>query len=179
MIPLSNPGMYFLVAAVAFLLGALGGFVAELLLRNGAGQIELPRAPRQPSPDARRFGRVRVADLGFWASVLIGSIAAVVVVFLIDPGTIAVEGGGQVDAYSVRTIIVVSIIGGSAGAAVISALQARLLAALATQSSQTLTNVTKSQFNALTVRGSTNTVEDLKAAEAVIDAASTTPTLET
>jgi hypothetical protein len=109
------------VLVVAFF-GALGGLVYELM--NQRGRIELPHRTREADPDEAPGSALprSLYDLGIFGRMIIGALAAIVVVWplgVVDEGALAV--------------VSVAILAGAAGIAVFRSLQDRLLAALATR----------------------------------------------
>jgi hypothetical protein len=127
---LSDTSDYLGVLAVATGCGLIGGFVYELLQtrRRGTGRIELPG----------RVGRSQYLDLGFIASIIVGGVAAVAVLYVFPPRLdLAVTGSdghttvtGQ---YDLIKLIAISLIAGSAGAGILAGLQGRVLNAVNAQ----------------------------------------------
>jgi hypothetical protein len=127
---LSDTSDYLGVLAVATGCGLIGGFVYELLQtrRRGTGRIELPG----------RVGRSQYLDLGFIASIIVGGVAAVAVLYVFPPRLdLAVSGSdghttvtGQ---YDLIKLIAISLIAGSAGAGILAGLQGRVLNAVNAQ----------------------------------------------
>jgi hypothetical protein len=127
---LSDTSDYLGVLAIAAGCGLIGGFVYELLQtrRRGTGRIELPG----------RVGRSLYFDLGFVASIIVGGVAAVAVLYVFPPrldlavtasdGTTTVTGQ-----YDLIKLIAISLIAGSAGASILAALQGRVLNAVNAQ----------------------------------------------
>lgn len=136
MIYFGEPWVWWLIYAVAVLAGSLGGLVAELLLRGAAGQLERTRKLEG------------FYDLGFWANVIVGAVAAVAALAFLDPVSIQTEGVSQ-EGYSVRTLVGISLIVGSAGGASIAALQERVLSALKLQEAETLAQTAKDEIEGL------------------------------
>jgi hypothetical protein len=127
---LSDTSDYLGVLAIAAGCGLVGGFVYELLQtrRRGTGRIELPG----------RVGRSQYFDLGFFASIIVGGVAAVAVLYVFPPRLdLAVTGSdghttvtGQ---YDLIKLIAISLIAGSAGAGILAGLQGRVLNAVNAQ----------------------------------------------
>lgn len=132
-IPLSDPNAWvmYLIMVVG---GALGGFVAELLLRNGAGQLERPR---------RLKGFL---DLGFFSNIIIGIVASLVVFAFLGP-TSEVVGEKIQQGFQLRTLVGVSLLAGTAGGTIITTLQERLVAALKLEQAQALDTAVQGALN--------------------------------
>lgn len=132
-IPLSDPNAWvmYLIMVVG---GALGGFVAELLLRNGAGQLERPR---------RLKGFL---DLGFFSNIIIGIVASLVVFAFLGP-TSEVVGERIQQGFQLRTLVGVSLLAGTAGGTIITTLQERLVAALKLEQAQALDTAVQGALN--------------------------------
>jgi hypothetical protein len=150
--------------------GALGGLAYELLQSRfeNTGTVELP---------GRRVGRI--LDLGWLASIIIGAITALALLYVFPPviqvtanPTVATgatetndpETGSENEAaasdtettlpppdtyYDVVKVIALSIIAGSAGPAFLTGLQARVLAVVNAQRAETIKEVSKKQVEAL------------------------------
>jgi hypothetical protein len=97
----------FIVLAVAMASGALGGLVYELLIFQG--QVETPH---------RVGSDGSLLDLGFLGRMFVGALAAVAILYAINP------------ADTVK-LIALSVIAGSTGSAIFKSLQVRLDIALA------------------------------------------------
>src|SRR6186997_2048218 len=111
--------IFLLVVAV---FGALGGLVYELMTLRG--RLEMPHRADDVAAEEDLSGAVAryLYDLGLFGRMIIGSLAAIVVVWpleLVESGSIAVISG--------------SVIAGATGIAVFRSLQDRLMAALATR----------------------------------------------
>lgn len=125
MITLSSTTDFIVVFALTAVAGMIGGFAAELLLsRNGeTGAFELP---------ARKGGLV---DLGGFAPLLIGAVVGVAILLVFPPETTIVTNQANgtsttFRAYDTVRLVVTSLVAGSAGGSVLSALQARVTAAV-------------------------------------------------
>lgn len=111
-------GGFWLTLLVALVFGAAGGVVYELLILQG--NIELPHRPVEGEFTERPSHAVaaHMLDLGIWARVVIGSLAALAALLVVSP-------------TNTLRLIATSIVAGSAGTAVFRSVQDRLLAALA------------------------------------------------
>lgn len=124
-------------------LGAIGGLAFELMqTRLGeTGLLEIPS----------RRGAFR--DLGFWASVLIGAIAAVASLWVFPPEvhTTVAQGGKSTTTteYDLIKVVGLSLIVGSAGSSFLSALQARALAKVKAQEAEITRRVANEQISLL------------------------------
>lgn len=109
----------FWVALLATLVaGALGGVVYELLILQG--NLELPHKPtKEEVAEKYPYAIVKnLFDLGIWARVIIGALAAVAALFVLSPST-------------TFGLLATAVIAGSAGTSVFSSMKDRLNAALA------------------------------------------------
>ena len=116
---LDNPKLY-VVLLVTLIAGGVGGIVFELL--NLQGNIELPHAPTEDDFAAELAYATppNVIDLGIFARIIIGALAAVPAMAYIGP-------------TSVLTLLAMSLLAGSAGTAVFRSLQDRFLLAITQQ----------------------------------------------
>ena len=133
MILFNEPWAWWAIYGIAVAAGAAGGLVAELLLRGAAGQIEKPRK------------LANFLDLGVWANVIVGAVAAMASLLFLQPDT-AVVNLVEVEGYTVRALIGLSLIIGSAGGAVIAALQQNVVAALKAAQVQNVTQAAKAEI---------------------------------
>ena len=113
-------GDFWLFLLIVALFGMLGGFVYELL--SLGGRIEWPHKTDDVDPAEKLEHAIAkyLFDLGVFGRMIIGALAAIVVVYplgVVENGPLAVAS--------------VSILAGAAGIAVFRSLQDRLLAALA------------------------------------------------
>lgn len=142
MFPLTDGYDYAVMLGVAALCGAFGGFVFELLQRRDGnpGKIELPK---------RYKGMTPLYDLGWLASVIVGAVAAVAILYFFPP-VLNIEANGQAATatlqYDLIKLVALSLITGSAGGSVLSALQARVLAKLNEQKAQSTRAVSETQL---------------------------------
>jgi len=116
---LDNPKFY-VVLLVTLIAGGVGGIVFELL--NLQGNIERPHAPSEDELAAKlAYATVdNVIDLGIFARIIIGAVAAVPAMVFVKPD-------------SVLILLAMSLVAGSAGTAVFRSLQDRLLIAITQQ----------------------------------------------
>lgn len=125
MLTLETIGDYLLMVLTAAGSGLIGGLAAELLLsRDGeTGRFELP---------GRRSG---LLDLGGFASLIVGAVAGVAILLVLPAGTTVVRtdaDGGVTSAasYDLLRLVATTMVAGSAGGSVLTALQARVTAAV-------------------------------------------------
>lgn len=116
---LDNPKFY-VVLLVTLIAGGVGGIVFELL--NLQGNIERPHAPSEDELAAKlAYATVgNVIDLGIFARIIIGALAAVPAMAVIEQ-------------TSVLSLLAMSLLAGSAGTAVFRSLQDRFLIAITQQ----------------------------------------------
>lgn len=124
MILFATTQQIWIVYAIATLLGALGGIIADLLLRGKAGQLEKPRTLQ------------RYWDLGFFAELLVGAAAAVAFLWFLSVGATQVEGK-DVSAYDVRILVGASLVVGTAGGSIIAAMAERATALVTQEKAKT------------------------------------------
>jgi hypothetical protein len=105
------------------------------------------------------------ADLGFWANVIVGAVAALIY-FGFFGATSDSVGDVDVPAYELRTVLASSLIVGAAGGAVIAAMQTRILAAISEQKNTKTLELAKAQLSGLKARG----LVDAPALDQAIDA---------
>jgi hypothetical protein len=111
---------------VAAIFGAIGGFVYELLQvrRENAGKVELPWKEK---------GR-NYYDLGWIASIVVGAVAAMAVLYVLPP--VAAGDKNGLFGYDLIKLVGLSLISGSAGTSVLGALHSRALDAIREQDLQ-------------------------------------------
>lgn len=116
---LDNPKFY-VVLLVTLIAGGVGGIVFELL--NLQGNIELPHAPTEDELAAKLAYATpkNVTDLGIFARIIIGALAAVPAMAWLEPN-------------SVLFLLAMSLVAGSTGTAVFRSFQDRLLIGIAQQ----------------------------------------------
>ena len=125
MLQLTDATSYVAVLLLAAFFGAVGGFAAELLLNRGGetGRFELPRRT------GHHF------DFGGFATLAVGAIAGAAILLVFPPAQVTVttsDGSATVtNGYDVLRLSVTALVAGSAGGSVLTALQARLSAAIA------------------------------------------------
>jgi hypothetical protein len=109
---------FWVLLLVTLIAGGVGGVAYELLILQG--NLELPhRATPEEVKEAYPYAVVKnLVDLGVWARVVIGALAAVAALLVLAPD-------------SMFGILSTAVIAGSAGTAVFRSLQERLSAALA------------------------------------------------
>lgn len=102
----------------ALVAGAVGGVVYELLILQG--NIELPHKLTEEEVTEKYSYAVAkyMYDLGIWARVIIGALAAVAALLVVSPAT-------------TFELLATAVVAGSAGTAVFRSIQDRLLAAMA------------------------------------------------
>lgn len=113
---------YWLFLLVVALFGAFGGFIYELLILKG--RFELPHRADDPAEgeDLQGAHPKHLYDLGILARVVIGSAAAIVVVWLL-----------KLESQGSTAVIAGAIVAGATGIAVFRSLQDRLLAVIASR----------------------------------------------
>jgi hypothetical protein len=109
---------FWVVLLATLVAGAVGGVVYELLILQG--NIELSHKPTaEEITEKYPYGIVQyMYDLGIWARVIIGALAAVAALFVLSPS-------------STFGLLATSIIAGSAGTSVFRSMQDRLSAVIA------------------------------------------------
>jgi uncharacterized membrane protein YeaQ/YmgE (transglycosylase-associated protein family) len=109
----------FWIALVATLAaGAVGGLVYELLILQG--NLELPHKPTEVEATEKYPHAIvkNLYDLGIWARIIIGALAAVAALLVLAPRT-------------TFGLLATAVVAGSAGTAIFRSLQERLTAAMA------------------------------------------------
>jgi hypothetical protein len=132
---------YAVLFAIAAALGAIGGLGYELMQTRGRGQTGLIERPHRSSK--------RLFDLGAWASVVIGAIAAAAALWVFPPEITIIGTGAAartVRQYDLIRVVGLSLIIGSAGSSFLSALQARALAQVKAQEAQTTRQLAAGQL---------------------------------
>jgi hypothetical protein len=125
MYELTDISSYVILFVFVAIFGLLGGLAAELLLnRNGeTGAFELPR--RSPG----------FIDIGGFATLLVGVVTALAILLVFPPAQISVttaDGSTTLsNGYDIVRLAGTALVAGSAGGSVLTALQARLTAAVA------------------------------------------------
>jgi hypothetical protein len=133
---------YVILFCVAAALGAIGGVAYELTL-GGRGRVELPRLMQ----------RGRYYDLGVWANVILGAIAAPAALWIFPPEektTVSAAGEAVTTTeWNIVKVVGLSLIIGSAASSFLTAMQARALALVKTQEAQQTTKVATQQLQAV------------------------------
>jgi hypothetical protein len=125
-------GRFWLMLLIALVFGGAGGVAYELLILQGNIERYHPAEPaevKEPYPYAIAKNLI---DLGIWARVIIGALAAVAALWLLTPAT-------------ALGLIAGSIIAGSVGTSVFRSLQDRLLASLAQKDAEDVRNAAQLQ----------------------------------
>lgn len=142
MITLESSWDYVWLFVVAGGFGAVGGLAYELLQvrAHETGTLELPGGR----------GSQRFVDLGFFASIILGAIAAIAITYFFTPEVLVKTGppGSEVitTKWQIVKVVPLSIIVGSAGGAFLTTMQTRALAQLNAQRAET--NAQKAQTTA-------------------------------
>ncbi len=144
MVELTHTVDYIYMLLIAGGLGAIGGLAAELLLKrsDNTGTLQLPS----------RLKGTHLIELGFPASLIIGAIAAVAILYFFPPvtGTLMPGTNGApattTQDYDLVKLVALSLIVGSAGPAFLSTAQSRLASALNAQKVDTAVETGKNQI---------------------------------
>jgi len=145
------------VLAVTAACGAVGGLVHELLRTHGKqdGMLEKPH----------RKGLYVI--LGWGASVIVGAVAAIAILYFISPGqtiTTTGTGGAKITTsnYDLIKVVALALIAGSAGASLLTSLQSRLAALI------TAADLSRTQSSAVSAvdQFKTNSLRTFKEANA-------------
>jgi hypothetical protein len=144
MVELNGFWDYLWLFVLAAALGAVGGLAYELMQKRGRGMtgaLEMPRSAQG--------GRLR--DLGFWASLILGAIAALAALWIFPPtDKIVTSAAGKSDTiteYNVIKVVGLSLVIGSAASNFLSAMQARAMALLKAQEAETTKKVAQGQLD--------------------------------
>lgn len=162
MVPLTATGDYVAMLLIAGIFGSIGGLAFELVqVRQAAaagpaataggaagtasGAIELPH---------RIVSKERLYDVGFFASLVIGAVAAVGALYFFPPQvSIAVTGTDgttkTTTQYDVVRLVALALIVGSAGPSFLTQMQSRIQAALSEKKAQTTADVSTQQIQEL------------------------------
>jgi hypothetical protein len=162
MIQLDSTTGYTTVFVIAVVFGIVGGLAAEFLLnRDGqTGTFELP---------GRREG---VYDFGGFANLFVGGVAGTAILLVFPPTSITIQGAAGTPAtvvggYDPIRLAVTALVAGSAGASVLTALQARVVAALSQAEAKLTEQTSKLEIDRLKVestKAATDALRDLAAA---------------
>ena len=142
MIQLTTDADYIVMILVAAGVGAIGGLGAELLLKRGddTGTLEIPG----------RVKGTRFVDIGFPASLILGAIAAVAILYFFPPvvETVTTASGKaptSTHQYDLVKLVALSLIVGSAGPAFLATAQSRVMSAINAQKAETAVQTGKNQ----------------------------------
>jgi hypothetical protein len=135
--------VYMLLVGAA--VGAIGGLGAELLLKRAGntGTMAIPH----------RLKGTNLVDIGFPASLIVGAIAAVAVLYFFPPVVEKLASGVNgappttTSEYNLAKLVPLSLIVGSAGPAFLATAQSRLMSALNAQKAGTLVDTGKNQVD--------------------------------
>jgi len=170
MITLGSPGDYLFVFLLAAIAGVVGGLAAELLLsRDGeTGTFELP---------ARKGA---LFDLGGFAPLLVGGVVGVAILIVFPPETTIVTNTTDgtttaFRAYDTVRLVATSLVAGSAGGSVLSALQARVTAAVNESRVQFTAAAAEQQLEQLRATATAEASERIRAVVNAVSAAEATP----
>lgn len=125
--------------------GMIGGFGAELLLQRADNTGTLETWGRLPN--------TRFVDIGFVASLILGAIAAVAILYFFPPVVQTVTAGTQgappkiTNEYDLVKLVGLSLIVGSAGPAFLSTAQSRVMSALNAQKADAAVEAGKTQID--------------------------------
>lgn len=111
-------GAFWMTLVVTLVAGAIGGIVYELLILQG--NVEMPHKPtKEEATEKYPYAVVEyVYDLGIWARIIIGALAAVAALLVLSPST-------------TFGLLATALVAGSAGTSIFRSLQDRLLASIA------------------------------------------------
>jgi hypothetical protein len=170
MITLTQPADYALLLVIAAVSGLVGGLGYELVQTRGnsSGSIEL----------MRRNGDF--VDLGVAASLILGGIAAVAVLYVLPPQvTVSLTAAdGQTTTttqYDIIKLVSLSLVAGASGGALITALRNRVTAAVATQRTETTKVAGKTKLDTLNAEASRAIQEALALGGAQTNTPATVP----
>jgi hypothetical protein len=144
-IELVNDIDYVYMILIAAGVGVIGGLGAELLIQraDNTGTVELPG----------RLKDTRFFDIGFPASLIVGAIAAVAVLYFFPPVVEKITAGANgappttTNEYDLVKLVALSLIVGSAGPAFLATAQSRLMSALNAQKADTAVETGKTQVD--------------------------------
>jgi hypothetical protein len=154
MIELTQDWDYVLMILIAAGVGAIGGFGGELLMSraDNTGTVETPG----------RLAGTRFVDIGFPASLILGAIAAVAILYFFPPVVETITAGANgaepetTQEYDVVKLVALSLIVGSGGPAFLQTAQSRIIAAVNAQTAASKDEAGKTavdQINASAVSG--------------------------
>jgi hypothetical protein len=144
-VELVNDADYVYMLLVGAAVGALGGLGAELLLKRAGstGTMAMPH----------RLQDTNIVDVGFPASLILGAIAAVAVLYFFPPVVEKIASGVNgaapttTNEYDLAKLVPLSLIVGSAGPAFLATAQSRLMSALNAQRAGTAVDTGKNQVD--------------------------------
>jgi hypothetical protein len=130
-IELTQDWDYVYMILIAAGVGAIGGFGGELLMSraDNTGAVEMPG----------RLPGTRFVDIGFPASIIIGAVAAVAILYFFPPVVETITAGANgaepetSHEYDLVKLVALSLIVGSGGPAFLQTAQSRVMAALNAQ----------------------------------------------
>jgi hypothetical protein len=148
MIALPHTIDYVVMILVAAGIGAIGGLGAELLIKRSesTGTIEIPH----------KLKGTNLVALGFPASILVGAIAAVAVLYFFPPVTETIAPATATMAakttreYNLVKLVPLALIVGSAGPAFLATAQSRLMSALSAQKAEAVAETARNQIAQVT-----------------------------
>jgi hypothetical protein len=161
MVQLDGTTGYATVFTIAVVFGIIGGLAAEFLLnRDGeTGTFELP---------GRRQG---VYDFGGFANLFVGGVTGLAILLVFPPVSVTIQGavGTQptlISGYDPIRLAVTALVAGSAGGSVLTALQARVAAALSQAEAKLTEQTSKVEIDRLrdeSTKAATDALRDLAA----------------
>lgn len=172
MIALNATSDYVVMIVVAALCGAIGGFGFELIQSRRITSAGITSAPAEGAVEEsgslqvpRWLANQSYYDLGFWAAVVVGAIAAVGTLYFLAPTvsiTIEQANGASTTSlqYDLIKLIALSLLVGTAGQSVLTSMQARVLAAITAQKLDSKAKVAAKQIDLLKAAS----VDELRAA---------------
>jgi hypothetical protein len=122
-------GAFWLALVATLIAGTAGGVVYELLILQG--NIELPHKPTEEEVPKGVVGDY-LKDLGIWARIIIGALAAVAAWFVITPS-------------NTFQLVAMAVIAGSAGTSIFRSMQDRMIATLAQKDAANVKEKAKKQ----------------------------------
>ncbi len=144
MITLTHTIDYVIMLLVAAGVGAIGGLGAELLIKRSevTGTIEIPHSLRG----------TQLIALGLPASMIVGGIAAVAVLYFFSPVSETVISSASgiatvTHTYDLVKLVPLALIVGSAGPAFLASAQSRLASALNAQKVESIAGAAKNQIS--------------------------------
>jgi hypothetical protein len=144
-IDLTHTVDYVYMLLIAAGVGAVGGLGAELVMNRAesSGTLALPGSTKDKA----------IWRMGFPASLIVGAIAAVAVLYFFPPVVEKIVTGTNgapaktVNQYELAKLVPLALIVGSAGPAFLSTAQSRLMSALNAQKAEAVAETAKSQVD--------------------------------